>query len=499
MDNIASLVVEAAGLHGLTGVAVAAVGPGMPPTMVCQGVADASGGRSVDPDTVFRVASVTKTMTAIGLMQLQEAGCFGLDDPVNDYLSAFQIQPPPGGPPVTFRHLLTHTAGIGELQRLADVLRPAARGLARPGTPAADLAALYHGTLRPEVSAGTKWAYANHGFAVIGQLVQEISGVPLPDYMREHLFDPLAMGSSDYVRSGRIDGATAAGHQWRGRRLRPVADYDRSLLGAGAVWSTLSDMTRYAQALLQGGAGDHGRILQPGTLVMMWSPQYSPDPRIPGMGLAFFLDRPAGHRVAGHDGNLPGFAAALLLAPDDGLGVVVLTNTATLFGAHLLAGAVLRALLGIPGPASGLPRPDVADQPQHWAQLTGYYAPEPGLLTNFRAWTLLGGEVQVLIRHKPLVVRALSPSAALRRGLRLYPTDPNDPLVFAGAAGGLVVPVAFQPDPDERATTLCVGYPALATLRRRPVWRSSRVRLQAVTAAAAAGLAYRRASHHRHW
>jgi CubicO group peptidase (beta-lactamase class C family) len=143
VDNIGSLVVEAAGRHGLAGVAVAAVGPGVPPTMVCQGAADASGGRPVDPDTVFRVASVTKTMTAIGLMQLQEAGCFGLDDPVNDYLSAFQIQPPPGGPPVTFRHLLTHTAGIGELPRIADALRPAARGLARPGTPPADLAALF--------------------------------------------------------------------------------------------------------------------------------------------------------------------------------------------------------------------------------------------------------------------------------------------------------------------------------------------------------------------
>jgi CubicO group peptidase (beta-lactamase class C family) len=64
--------------------------------------------------------------------------------------------------------------------------------------------------LRPEVSAGTKWAYANHGFAVAGQLIQDLSGVPLPKYMRGPLFDALAMGSSDYVRSDRVAGAVAA-------------------------------------------------------------------------------------------------------------------------------------------------------------------------------------------------------------------------------------------------------------------------------------------------
>ena len=84
--------------------------------------------------------------------------------------------------------------------------------------------------------------------------------------------------------------------------------------------STLADVARYAQALLYGGMGEGGRILRQDTLQLTWSPQYSPDPRIPGMGLGFFLDRLGDHRVAGHDGNLPGFAAGLLLAPDDGLG-----------------------------------------------------------------------------------------------------------------------------------------------------------------------------------
>jgi hypothetical protein len=109
--------------------------------------------------------------------------------------------------------------------------------------------------------------------------------------------------------------------------------------------------------------------------------------------LAFFLHDFDGHRVVGHDGNLPGFASVLLLAPDDQVGVVALTNTATPFGAHLLAEAILRSELGLPPAVSRLPRPDVPGRPETWDELAGYYAPGPGLLTNVRTWQLAGGEV----------------------------------------------------------------------------------------------------------
>jgi CubicO group peptidase (beta-lactamase class C family) len=171
-----------------------------------------------------------------------------------------------------------------------------------------------------------------------GQLVQDISGIPLPEYMRERVFDLLGMTRSAYQRSDRVAGDVATEHCARRGQLRPVRDYDRSLLGPGAVRSTLSDMATYAKALLRTGAGQEGPILRQETLQEMWSPQFSPDPRIPGMGLAFFLHDFDCHPIASHDGNLPGFASSLLLAPEDQVGVVVLTNTATLFGAHLLAG-----------------------------------------------------------------------------------------------------------------------------------------------------------------
>ena len=486
----------AASRDGLAGVAGSVVTLGAAPKTVCWGLADVRSTRPVEPDTVFRIASVTKTMTAIGLMRLYDDGRFQLDDPVNLYLKTFRIQPPSGGVDVTFRHLLTHTAGIGQLPRLADVVRPTAWGRLRPGSRGASLAKLYHGVLRPEVKAGTKWAYANHGFAVLGQLVEDISGVPLPQFMRENVFRPLGMTSTDYLLTPEVCAHVATGYAMRMGRLRAARDFDLgSLLGAGAVRSTVSDMARYAEGLLRTFTGEDEHLLRQETLAQMWSTQFTPDPRIPGMGLAFFLHAFDDHRVVGHDGNEPGFASSLLIAPEDRTAVVVLTNTTTTFGAPILAEAILRDQLGLPDANSWLPRPGVPEQPALWGDLGGYYAPEPGLLTNVRTWLLLAGEAQVLIKHGHLTVRALSPAPELRGGVQLYPVDRDDPTLFAVNAGDMLVPVAFQPATNEQVGAVCIGHPLLSTLHRRPWRRSSNVRLRVGSAIAIAGAWFRSKKH----
>ena len=459
MADARELLVEGMRRHGLGGAVVAVVRRGEPPTLVCEGLADGSKQRPVDSGTVFRIASISKTMTAIGVMQLRDQGLLALDDPVNKYLRAFTVDPPSGGPEVTFRHLLTHTAGIGELPRVSDLVRRQAWGSGKPGAAAADLGALYRGRLRTEVPAGSKWAYANHGFAVLAQVVQDISGRPFAEHMLEQVFEPLGMTSTDYRRTERTADQLATGYHWLFGRLRPLKDYDLTVQGPGSVLSSVSDMASYAEWLLHGGAGAKGEVLRSETVAEMMSPQYSVDPRLPGMGLAFFLDHLGRHRVAGHDGNVPGFASALLIAPDEGIGVVVLTNTSSFIGAHLLALALLRSLLGVPDPAVQLPRIDVADHPHAWSELVGHYAPRPGFLTNFRAWQVFGGEVQVVIKHRQLVIRGLSGPRRLRQGLRLYATDDTDPLLFVVEFDGLVVPIAFERDATGRVETLAIGPP----------------------------------------
>ena len=127
------------------------------------------------------------------------------------------------------------------------------------------------------------------------------------------------------------------------------------------MYSTPADLARYLAALLRGGAGEHGPILQPATLASMFQPHFQPDSRLPGMGLAFELGEESGHRTAGKPGIVSGFGSAIVLAPGDGIGVFALSNTGDLSGRcppAALATALLRRVLGLPDQAirTGIPR-----------------------------------------------------------------------------------------------------------------------------------------------
>jgi CubicO group peptidase (beta-lactamase class C family) len=487
VDELRQLVVSAVNRHALGGLAVGAVRGTELIDSCCLGTADASG-RPVDTDTVFQIASVSKTLTAVGLMQLHERGKFQLDDPIDDHLVSFRVRR--GGsdwPAITFRHLLTHTAGIGEMPRVLDLIRPRAWGMVRKRRPLPRLSELYRGEVVTEVPAGAKWAYANHGFAILGQLVEDISGQSLPEYMIEHVFDPLGMSNTDYLVSDRVMERMADGYQLRFDHLRQVPEMSLSILGAGAVRSSLADMGRYAAALINEGSNGDGSVLARESVAQMLEPQYRPDQRLPAMGLAFFLDQIGGHPVATHDGNVPGFNSSLVFAPRDGVAVIVLTNTGSVLGAHLLAAAILRSLLGVPDPATQLPRPEVPHHPHLWQELCGFYRPAPGFLTNFRIWEIFGGEAQVTVRNKQLVLRTLGPLKSLRKGIPLHPVDGTDPLAFEVAVEGLVVPVVFGRDDEGRVTRLSAGGQMFVTLQKRPSMIGYRRGLQVSAVAAGVG------------
>ncbi|MBI2760592.1 MAG: beta-lactamase family protein [Chloroflexi bacterium] len=127
------------------------------------GHADIDSGRPVTTATVFRIASISKTFTAVALMQLWEQNRFGLDEPVNQYLSSYKVEHrDPRTPPVTFRHLLTHTSGIGELRTVSDLFRfRNVIGLAADEGEQPSLSDYYGGRLEPSTAPDRKWAYAN--------------------------------------------------------------------------------------------------------------------------------------------------------------------------------------------------------------------------------------------------------------------------------------------------------------------------------------------------
>jgi CubicO group peptidase (beta-lactamase class C family) len=463
------------------------------------GVADVASRAPVTQDTVFRIGSVTKTITAIAVMQLREQGLVDLDAPASDYLRSFRLIPAKESfRPATVRHLLTHTAGIGYWRRLSDLLQPGIGSGVRAGRrPPPPLADYYRKGLPVEVEPGTKWVYSNHGFAVLGQIVADVTGQPLARYLRDQIFEPLGMAHTDLIRSDRVRPGLATGYVLRSRGLKPVADREVPAPGGGGLYSTAADMARYISALLRKGAGEHGPVLKPETLTSMFRPHFQPDPRLPGMGLAFELGEQNGHKTVGKTGIVSGFLSAMVLAPDDATGVFVLSNTGGLSGRGApapLAPALLRRVLGLPDEPirTGLPA-----RPETWSELCGWYSPEPGPVTNLFLRPLFGAGVEVTVRGGHLVLRPLTPVPAMRRGLRLYPDDPDDPQVFRVESPefGMCLHVAFTGQSAGEA-----GTPRLVledySFRKRPEFRNPRRLVNAVAATSAAALAVRHGVRH---
>jgi CubicO group peptidase (beta-lactamase class C family) len=288
------------------GLAVGVVRDGSLEWFYGHGLADIATNTPVTEDTVFRIASITKTFTAIAVMQLWEQGLVDLYAPAGDYLRAYRLVPAKAGfRPATLRHLLTHTGGVRAVRRASDLLRPALGWGAPLGRPPA-LAEYYRDGLRIDVEPGTKWAYSNHGFATPGQIVEDVSGLPFHRYLRERVFAPLGMEHAGLVRSERLRPRLATAYELRSGGLDVVADRGIATQGASAVYSSTSDLARYVAALLGGGANEHGSVLRAETLALLFEPHYQSDPRLDGMGLGFFRDEVGGHRTVGHDGDLEG-------------------------------------------------------------------------------------------------------------------------------------------------------------------------------------------------
>lgn len=423
------------------------------------GLANVAQKTPVTPDTVFRIASVSKTFAAVALMQLWEQGQLDLYAPANQYLKGYQLQAK-GGQPITPHHLLTHTAGLGELTALSRYFHPRAHfNVVRPTSPVPTLRDLYGRFLPAERPAGEKWCYANNGFATVGQLVEDISDQLFRDYMRQHIFDPLGMDSSDFWRSPRLRDRLAVGYSWKQNLFKPVFDLEQITLAAGSMNASINDMGRYMAALMSGGQGGNGRILQAATLEKMFTPQYQLHPYLQGMGYGFKIDNWEGHRVVSHDGLWLGFISALFVAPDDELGVVALTNTAS-SAAISLARQLLYRLLGVTDrPLKKSTADKLPDSPETWPDLTGYYSPTPGWNTNFRLWQQYGNEFEVYQAGQELMLRSLW--GGWKKGFRLNRADEENPLIFK--AGGRYI--VF------RAGELLMG---LYRLEKRPYAQSLR-------------------------
>lgn len=409
------------------GIAVAVVRHDDPTLFHVRGVADTATRRPVSTETVFRIGSLTKVVTAVAILQLWEEGRIDLDAPANDYLRAFQVTRARAElRPATVRHLLTHTSGIGYWRSLADLRRPGP-GAGVQADRIVPLADFYRGGLPQEVQPGTKWVYSNHAFAALGQIVEDVSGQPLDTFYRERVLDPLGMGHTSLSHSERDRSELATGYVMRRGGLVPVAAKAIPAPGSGGLYSTAADLGRFLDFLVH---PEQSGVLRPSTVATMFEPQFQPDPRLPGMGLAFDLGRDGAIRTASKTGTVAGFHSMLALAPDQRIGLVVLTNTGGLDAqgaATPLGTALLRSALGLPVDPM---RTDIEPHPEIWSELCGWYAPTPGPVTNLFTRALMGAGAEVVVERRTLMLKPMSPVPAMGRGMRLHPDDPDDPQVF---------------------------------------------------------------------
>lgn len=281
------------------------------------GVADVERGTPVDVNgTGFFPASVVKLFTATAASQLIVQGRIDPDADVNEYLSSFRIHDAFPGRPVTMNHLLTHTAGFD--QDFVGLNSATGDDVATLGGTLADL---QPARVRPP---GTSVAYDNYGFALAGHLVEEVSGVPFDQYVRQHILEPLRMTATTVQQPhpAGVDTTLATGY-------RPAGDGYTVARGQYGPWTptgagtvtTAADMTRFVTAQLDGDPR-----LGEGVTELMQRRHFAQDARVPGMGYAFVEGRRGGERLLLKDGDLPGFHSNLALLPERGLGVFVAYN-----------------------------------------------------------------------------------------------------------------------------------------------------------------------------
>jgi CubicO group peptidase (beta-lactamase class C family) len=274
----------------------------------------------VDADTLFQIASVTKTMTATVIMRLIERGALDLDAPVRRYIPAFRLRDAAAQERATVRHLVTHAGGW-----LGDCFADFGNGddaLERYVAAMAELEQL--------TPLGEIWHYSNSSFALLGRLIEVVTGKSYEEATRELLFLPLGMTRSCFSAGEAITHRVAIGHVIVDEKptvARPWA-FPRATTPVGGIVSTANDLMRYARFHLgDGTAPDGARLLSRASLDLMRTPLADAD-LDRKVGVSWFVRTVGGVRLQYHGGVAIGQQGVLMLAPDRGEAVTVQTNSA---------------------------------------------------------------------------------------------------------------------------------------------------------------------------
>ncbi len=291
------------------------------------GIADRENSTPLNSNHIFLLASVSKTITATALMQLFDQGEFGLDDAINDKLS-FDVKHPDSNTPITFRHLLTHTAGISDASSLDDQYyygEDSPVDLKQYMQDYLSVGGQYYDEKDnfEKFTPGDGYSYSNIGAALMGVLVEEISGMGFNDYCIQHIFQPLGM-TNTYWRLDETDTTTIVRpYEYVRRAYEPLQHYTFTDYPNGGLRSNGLDLMKFCGAFVNGGDFNGTRILEATTVAEMLKAQVSDFDE--GQGLSFYITGKA-EGLWGHEGGEKGTTTVIAFHPSTQNGVIILTN-----------------------------------------------------------------------------------------------------------------------------------------------------------------------------
>jgi len=366
------------------------------------GYADKENRIPATPETIYRVASISKLFTSTGIMQLAEQGKIVIDEPLIKYLPEFSIKNRFGTEAkITPRNLMTHHSGLP-----ANYYKGIFSKNPEPFTSVIEKIKDEYLAYPPD----SVYSYSNLGMTLLGAVIERVSGQTYTSYMNKYILGPIGMNNSSFsLRPGMV---TAKGYK-DGKVTNGFQVRD---LPASGLLSSAVDLGHFIRMVLADGMVNGHRIIKPQTLAEMIRPQNVDVPLDMGIpvGLGWALDGMGNTEIKGagpvihHGGSLPSFNSQLLVLPEKKLGVVVLTNSSTRPAVDNVAAEALMMALevktGIKQTRRGRPPERVETlSPDEIRTFTGNYATPIGLVKAYGKSNFL--EVEVLGNRVDLVPR----------------------------------------------------------------------------------------------
>jgi CubicO group peptidase (beta-lactamase class C family) len=282
----------------------------------------------VDVNSLFMIGSNTKAFTATALAMLQSSGKLSLDDKVTKYIPEFKLDNKLAGEQAIVRDLLCHRLGLQTFQGDFTFYNT---NLSR------EEIIQKLGQIKAPYPFRTKWGYTNSAFLTAGQIIPKVTGRSWEAYVKENIFAPLGMSNTLALTAEMPKSINrTVPHTLNDGRLTaiPYCQID-GLAPAGAISSSVNDMSKWVMALLNDGKVGNRQVIPAAAIQATRQPQdivgsihhLNGEDNFELYGLGWFIQDYSGHRLVMHDGGVNGYLSSVTLSPQDHLGIIILTNT----------------------------------------------------------------------------------------------------------------------------------------------------------------------------